>query len=153
MLVTELETFVQKFHQLWNDGHVAHLDVDTCAGKAWVGLRVHLGQVPGPLHHCQPHPTFKNRKKVDSPSRQRRCAARAAARASPDNVEEAFEPVRVEEYVETEDVEQTICDKDTTATVVSVDVDDKVNENDDKLLNTSDVIEVGNDLHENIDLV
>ena len=64
MFVTELDTFVQKFHQLWNNCHVAHLDVDTCAGKAWVGLRVHLGHVPGFLHHRQPHPAYHNRKKV-----------------------------------------------------------------------------------------
>ena len=45
---TELDTFIQKFHQLWNDGHTAHLDLDTCAGKAWVGLHVQLGHAPGP---------------------------------------------------------------------------------------------------------
>ena len=51
-MVTELDTFIQKFHQLWNSGHTAHLDLDTCAWKAWVGLRVHvqLGYAPGPPH-------------------------------------------------------------------------------------------------------
>ena len=46
-MVTELDTFIQKFYQLWNDGHTAHLDLDTCAGKVWVGLRVYLGHAPG----------------------------------------------------------------------------------------------------------
>ena len=55
-MFTELDTFVKKFHQLWHDGITAHLDLDTHAGDAWVGLRVRLGQVPGPVH---------------SPSRQR----------------------------------------------------------------------------------
>ena len=78
MSVTELDTFIQKFYQLWNSGQTAHLDVDTHAGKAWVGLRVQLGHVPGPLHH---HPPFiQPRKKSESPSRQRRRARRAAAR-------------------------------------------------------------------------
>ena len=28
MFMTEVETFVKKFHQLWNDGVTAHLDLD-----------------------------------------------------------------------------------------------------------------------------
>ena len=41
--MTEVETFVKKFHQLWNDGVTAHLDFETRVGEAWIGLRVHLG--------------------------------------------------------------------------------------------------------------
>ena len=79
MLVTELETFVQKFHQLWKAGLSAHLDLESHAGNAWVGLRLRLGQdVPGP--HLQVfHPSSK---KSDSPSRQRRRARREAVRKS-----------------------------------------------------------------------
>ena len=78
MLVTELDTFVRKFHQLWKAGLTAHLDLDTNAGNAWVGLRVHLGHhVPGPLHH-QVFPSSS--RKRNSPARQRRRARRAAAR-------------------------------------------------------------------------
>ena len=96
MFVTELDTFVLKFHQLWKAGHTAHLDLDTCAGKAWVGLRVQLGHVPGPPHH-ELHPTFV--KKKDTPSRQRRRARRAAAQQK--NVaEEASKRETVEESVE-----------------------------------------------------
>ena len=81
MFITELDTFVRKFHQLWNDGLTAHLDLDTHAGNAWVGLRVQLGQVPGPPHQqVQPSPQQVHRK-FESPSRQRRRARRAAAKA------------------------------------------------------------------------
>jgi hypothetical protein len=93
MVATELDTFVLKFHQLWKAGHTAHLDLDTCAGKAWVGLRVQLGHVPGPPHHDL-HPSFE--KKKDSPSRQRRRARRAAARQNK-VTEEASNIVTVEE--------------------------------------------------------
>ena len=76
MFETELDTFVKKFHQLWKAGHNAHLDLESHAGVAWVGLRMQLGHAPGPQHH-QLHPQFSNQKK-DSPSRQRRRARRAA---------------------------------------------------------------------------
>ena len=90
LFVTELNTFVQKFQQLWSAGITAHLDLDTHAGQAWVGLRA-----PGHLHHLHPFPqAFK---KQDSPSRQRRRARREAARktkaekvpTSNENAEEA----------------------------------------------------------------
>ena len=62
--------------------------MDSNAGNAWVGLRVQLGHAPGPLHQ-QLHPTYK---KSDCPSRQRRRARRAAARAEFVNAEEATNP-------------------------------------------------------------
>ena len=91
---TELDTFIKKFHQLWNDGHTAHLDLDTCAGQAWVGLRVQLGHAPGPLHHQQ---LFNFPKKSLSPSRQRRCERRAAARDNIDSAENADHFTSVEQ--------------------------------------------------------
>ena len=51
--MTELDSFVQKFHQLWSAGHSAHLDLDTHAGIACVGLRVQLGHPLHPTHHRQ----------------------------------------------------------------------------------------------------
>ena len=42
MFVSELDTFVKKFHQLWNDGFTAHLDLDTRAENAWVGLQADM---------------------------------------------------------------------------------------------------------------
>ena len=68
---TELFTFIQKFNQLWNDGLDAHLDLESHNGKAWVGLRVQLGHLPGPLLH-QLHPHHQQNKLNESPSRQRR---------------------------------------------------------------------------------
>ena len=78
MFVTELDSFVQKFHQLWKAGVTAHLDLDAHAGTAWVGLRVQLGQVPGPVHHQdhQPHPQRRG------PAYQRRQERHQAARAA-----------------------------------------------------------------------
>ena len=38
----ELENFIQKFKQLRKAGLTAHLDLDTHAGQAWVGLKVML---------------------------------------------------------------------------------------------------------------
>ena len=73
MVVTELDTFVSKFYQLWKSGLTAHLDLDTRAGNAWVGLRVQLGQAPGPQHVQPVH------RKSESPSHQRRRARHAAA--------------------------------------------------------------------------
>ena len=55
MEATEIDTFIRKFYQLWNSGHTAHLDIDACAGKAWVGLRLHLDHVPGQQHQPAYH--------------------------------------------------------------------------------------------------
>ena len=97
MFVTELDTFLHKFHQLWSAGHSAHLNLETHAGNAWVGLRVQLGHVPGHLHH-QFHPPFpQHHNKQDSPSRQRRHARRTAARQT--DAERASTIVTVEETV------------------------------------------------------
>ena len=82
MAAPELNAFIWKFHQLWQAGLTAHLDVDTHAGNAWVGLRVQLGHyVPGPIHrHVNPPPSFSQ-----SSSRQRRRARRMAAREQENN--------------------------------------------------------------------
>ena len=102
MFITEVDTFVKKFHQLWNDGITAHLDLDTHAGDAWVGLRVRLGQVPGPLHR-QAHSVHQEVPRKESPSRQRRRARRAAAKQARTTNTEAVE---AEEATE----EQTVAD-------------------------------------------
>ena len=81
MFITELDSFVGKFQQLWKDGVTAHLDLDTHAGSAWVGLRVHLGHVPpGPPHHTAPQGSVYPPPRHVSPSRQRRRARREAER-------------------------------------------------------------------------
>ena len=46
---TELDTFIWKFHQLWNAGLNAHLNVKTHAGNAWLTLHLDLGHALEPL--------------------------------------------------------------------------------------------------------
>ena len=87
--VTELDSFVKKFKDLWKSGIGAHLDIDTYAGQAQVGLRVRLGHEPGPPCHQEHEPRLKSR---NGPSRQRRQERRAQERKLP----EAEEASRVE---------------------------------------------------------
>ena len=77
----ELQSFVFKFNQLWKAGVSAHLDLDTHAGQAWVGLRVQLGHHPDPVHHHQPH-HYKPRGSHRGPAYNRRQHRRKAARAA-----------------------------------------------------------------------
>ena len=82
MVVTELDSFVQKFHQLWRAGVTAYLDIDTHAGNSLVGLRVQLGHVPDPVHQFAGHhrePAYQHR----HVSCQEARAAEAAADTSP----------------------------------------------------------------------
>ena len=72
----ELDNFVLKFHQLRSQGFTAHLELDTHAGQAWVGLKVMLGNVQQ-QHKPNPKPS-RNR----SPSYFRRQEKRKAARAA-----------------------------------------------------------------------
>ena len=115
--------------------HTAHLDVDTHAGQAWVGLRVQLGHAPGHLH-CQPHrPLFQAQKKTFSPSRQRCRARRAAAQTA--NAEEtvnteASEETAVEEIADNlniEDVEETNNSKSCEEIVTTVNDEPNTNDN------------------------
>ena len=89
--VTELNSFVKKFKYLWKSGIGAHLNIDTHAGEAWVGLRVRLGHAPGPPHH-QVHPQTREKSR-NGPSRQRRRDRRAQERI---HVQEAEEASKVE---------------------------------------------------------
>ena len=79
MVISELESFVEKFKQLWHSGLTAHLDVDTHAGEAWVDLRLSLGPAPGPPYQPVPF-NHKIYKKHESPSRKKRRARREAER-------------------------------------------------------------------------
>ena len=71
----EIDSFVKKFKDLWKCGFDAHLDIDTHAGQAWVGLRVGIGE----HEHLQPVNPCKSERK-DSPSRQRHRAKREDAK-------------------------------------------------------------------------
>ena len=83
--MTLINYFISEFHQLWKAGVTAHLDLDTHAGQAWVGLRAQLGQL-GQLRQYPPQsPTHR------SPSyyhRQKRRKAAKAADATVTNTEE-----------------------------------------------------------------
>ena len=66
----ELDNFIRKFKLLRQSGYDAHLDVDSHAGQAWIGLRVNLGNHPDIQktkdEYGQP------RQRNNGPSRQRR---------------------------------------------------------------------------------
>ena len=77
MHVGKLYSFVQKFNQLWKAGFTAHLDLDSHAGDAWVGLRLQLShQSPDQHYQYVPPPSFCTR----GPSYRRRLERRRAAR-------------------------------------------------------------------------
>ena len=78
MASQEIDSFVKKFRQLWSAGFCAHLDLDSNAGEAWVGLRVKLS--PGQIQQ-QDVPAYC-RQKFERPSRQRRHARRSVSRQS-----------------------------------------------------------------------
>ena len=78
MYVTELDSFIKKFCQLWKAGLTAHLDLDAHAGKAWVGIRAQLGDTPLPVHQHVHHP-FPPQPPRRGPAYQRRQARRRQA--------------------------------------------------------------------------
>ena len=83
MFHTQLNSFVVKFHQLWQAGYNAHLNVDCHAGYAWCGLRVDLGAAPAAPRHQ--HQQVRPGSRRHAPSYRRRLEARAAARAAASN--------------------------------------------------------------------
>ena len=122
---TELDTFVKKFKELWKAGIGAHLDVDTFAGEAWVGLRVRLGHAPGPPHHqVHQQATLKSR---NGPSQQRRRERRAQER----NQAEAEEASKVvaEKVIDENETDSVEAEKEESVCEVTEEVaGDKVNE-------------------------
>ena len=78
------------FHQLWKAGDTAHLNLDTHAGQAWIGLRTPLGYSgqppqysPQTLTHRQHSHPFPNHR---SPSYYQRKECRKAAKAAEDTI-------------------------------------------------------------------
>ena len=51
----KLHYFINMFHQLWKAGDTAHLDLDTHAGQAWIGLRTPLGHFGQPRKYPPPN--------------------------------------------------------------------------------------------------
>ena len=74
MFDEELNNFLSKFQQLRRAGLTAHLDLDTCAGKSWIGLRVMLGK--------EQHQNGKRRSSSYYRRQERRKAARAAEQST-----------------------------------------------------------------------
>ena len=96
----ELNSFITKFKQLWRSGFSAHLDVDSCDGKAWVGIRLNLGGAPDRVH-VRHHGEDVQISRV-SPSKERRRERRAAMREVVKETAPAVEEIaEVEEHLET----------------------------------------------------
>ena len=76
---SEIQNFITKFHQLMKAGHTAHLDLDTHAGQAWVGLRVMIRPFQPQQYQ---HFSKKSRNPAYYRRQERRKAARKAAEAS-----------------------------------------------------------------------
>ena len=70
----EINSFVIKLKQLWNLGFSAHLDLDCSEGKAWVGLRLQLGEASSSYNPYGEN--FQTEPKL-SPSKSRRSRKRA----------------------------------------------------------------------------
>ena len=112
----DIDLFVRNFKELWKSGRSAHLNLDTHAGEAWIGLRVRLGH-PG-QHHHRHEPERKTR---NSPSRQRRRLRRAAAREKV--AEEAIYGTEVAENAATD---ATTNEENACTTEVAEEVTDNV---------------------------
>ena len=64
----KLHSFKNTFHQLWKAGETAHLDLNTHAGQAWIGIRTPLGyygqthqhnhNIPQTHHTHTQHPPY-----------------------------------------------------------------------------------------------
>ena len=125
----ELDNFILKFHQLRRSGFTAHLDIDTHAGQAWVGLRLMLG----PVHQEKQSKAKKHR----SPSYLRRLEKRKLARsaASPNKgTEEVSTAVDADEANNGADNEEN-ADKEVSDSVKDA---EKASDNADKELKVSD---------------
>ena len=146
--VTELESFIQKFHQLWNAGLTAHLDLDCHDGVASVGLRLQLGHPPppGPFDHrvYSPPPHRKSFSPSYRRRRERRIASRNthAEKASTleetevtNGNEESAEEVPTEKTVRTEAMKEIEKNDDTFEQIVEIEETGEVlRENDDELI-------------------
>ena len=77
----QVESFVQKFRELWRDGLSTHLDLDCHAGEAWVGLRLRLGHHnEGDVQPRDQRDRHRESARRKGPSYFRRLQRRAAER-------------------------------------------------------------------------
>ena len=62
----EIDSFLIKVKQLWKAGFNAHLDIDSCDGKAWIGLKLQLGSATQQHLNVGGSSTYKDRRKMKS---------------------------------------------------------------------------------------
>ena len=74
MAMSEIDSFVVKFKNLWHSGRNATLTIKSKAGKAEVTLQAELGDAPHPPAQLPNH----HRVSRNGPARQRRRQRRAA---------------------------------------------------------------------------
>ena len=82
----EINSFLCKFHHLWNSGWDANFNLESQAGNAWISLCLYLGK-PSSSFHC----------KRPSPSRFRRTMKRTAA--AKDMATAQVDPVEIVEII------------------------------------------------------
>ena len=80
MAFIELDSFVEKFKNLWHAGIKASLNIEADHGQASVTLKAGLGQIPPPLHHGHVPQQYRG------PAYHRRQDRRKAARVDAGNV-------------------------------------------------------------------
>ena len=108
MCETELDAFFFKFQQLWNAGIEAHLDLSSQARNAWVGLRVNLGQFPGPNCHYDrnvENASYIRRRDMKQTMHEKETKVKVSNEAKEDdnlvkNVDENFKKEDVDETIE-----------------------------------------------------
>ena len=81
--MAEAKQFFQKFQNLWQAGTDARLSLECHAGQVWLNLQVHL------LHQPSPSEQHRQPTRRQGPSRLRRLARRAEARAAKASATEA----------------------------------------------------------------
>ena len=144
---TEINAFIVKFKQLWNSGFSAHLDLDSCDGKAWVGLRLNLGDAPGvgQVHRED----VSLRRTQNSPSKERRRNRRAALRENMKNENVSESTEQVENYMVENEIhseEEDILEEDTITTITTEEVVTKHADSEEELENMGAVDNLGKDV-------
>ena len=108
MHAAELDSFIFKFKHLWRAGCDAHLDINTHAGQAWVGLHVRLGHAQRPHHQN----LYTNVNKARNGfSRQRRRERRAAQRKQAEEATTNESTEVTEEVIDTNNTEKVAAEE------------------------------------------
>ena len=106
--ISERQTFMQKFKQLWKDGQDAKLCVESRAGKAYVELRLELGEEPGP--NISRKSVISKSRNLNTPARERRRERRAAARNTVVKVNDKVEETTTENNIDAEKATEVVLD-------------------------------------------